>query len=169
MVYIVKSPTPFFYFSSILGIFILLATRYLITIKNVSFVALGLLIINLATLISVFRSPNPQIYDAKASSDIKSIGQIAKSCITNDNETYISTSDAWLTAYYFGRNSTLERDGDEERLATVDLFLNGYADQVKLIHLRKDLVDNKTHNALLFKALKTREYEKDLVFIFKDC
>ncbi len=171
-VYIFKAYLPYFYFVSIFSLFALLAAEWLASQKKMgSMIIAVIFLINVYGLKPLFSgTPNLFVFfEGQQDDQIQQAGETAKKCITNDNETYISTADAGRATYYFGRISTLYKDGTENRIETMRWFLAGAAPQVKMIHFRKGELSSNLEGKLRQKAKKELKYGIDIVFLYKKC
>ena len=172
-VYIVKSHVAFYYFVSILGPLFIIAADALTHFKNYVYrILLAVTVINIIGAVPLFKGVhNPFILGVagKRTDHVREVGDIAKKCLTGQDETYISSHNAWKTAYYFGKRSLLERDGDEARLATISLFLEGQADSVKLIHYNSGQVEGQIEGELAKRAAEILNFGNEKVFLFKKC
>lgn len=171
-VFILKSPTPFHYLASTLGIFLILASEGIDLIKPQlrAFVVIFIITVNFIGFHKIFTGQhNPQLFDDKSPNNAKAISTIAKKCVTLDDETYISTDDPWKTGYYFGRHSTVEKDGVEARIETIEEFLNGKLTNIVLVHIRKDLVDQSIQSSLKAKAVTFQDFNDEVVYLYKEC
>ena len=171
-VFVLKSPTPFHYFSSTYGILLLMAAigiSHMGSRIRPAVIAIVMLI-NLLGFWRVFGGiHNPQFIDSFAPNNAEGISKIAKKCVVSDNETYISSDDPWKTAYYFGRPSTVERDGTGARIATIGDFLAGRLDEVVLIHVGDNLITREEHEKLSLRAHSKFLFDRETVYIFKNC
>lgn len=171
-VFIFKSPTPFHYLASTFGIFLLLATYGLGLVgeRTRPIILILVVVFNFIGFWPIFMGRrNPQFIDSSAPNNALVISKIAKKCIISDNETYISSNDPWKTAYYFGRPSTIEKDGTGARVATISDYLDGKLNQVVLIHVGDNLITNEQHAKLTEKAFSKIHLDRESVYIFKNC
>ncbi len=169
-VYIFKSVTPFHYFVSILGPLMLLASEWISRQRSYRIIIFVILTLNLLGLVPIFAGKNnPQIVGQDSYDQLKKVGDLAKRCLGGDDETYISTADAWRSAYYFGRRSQLEQDGTEKRIETINWFLEGKAENVKLIHFKTGEIGEIEEENLKHLAFSSIQYDRDKVYIFKNC
>lgn len=171
-VFVLKSPTPFHYLSSTYGILLVMAAIGMSHVNNRTRGAVIVLVIliNFLGFWQVLAGyHNPQFIDSYAPNNSRAISTIAKRCVIFDNETYISSNDPWKTTYYFGRPSTIEKDGTGARVATIDDFLNGKLEEVVMIHVGNALISNEEHNKLAKKAHARYEFDRETVYIFKNC
>lgn len=115
--------------------------------------------------------PNPITFQnwQKETDRIKEIGQLVKPCF-KDDETYISTEDAWRTRYYFGRPMlpAVEYEMTTDELA-VEQFLRGDLPQIAIIHIHAPLVSDKLLQELQVRAKHFRQFANHRVYFFKDC
>ena len=173
VVFIGKSPQVFFYFVSILGPLFIIAADTLAIYKKYTYKILFIIaLVNIVTVVPLFRGVhNPFMLGegGKQLDHVKEAGELAKRCLAGEKETYISSFDAWKTAYYFGKRSLLERDGSEARIATIGLFLNGEAPEVKLIHYREGEVDKQIEGKLDRRAEGVILLGNEKAFLFKKC
>lgn len=171
-VYVFKAYLPYFYFVSTAALLILLAAESLVALKKIGwfifFATLLFQFVSLSPLLSGV--PNRFVFIGGQPNDqIQKVGAVAKKCITKDNETFISTTDAGRQTYYFGRISNLYRDGTAARILTIESFLGGGLLEVKLIHVREGEIPRTMSEKLRQKAIKIIKYQDDLVYLFKKC
>lgn len=170
-VFVFKSPTPFHYLASTFGMFLLLTSEVLKYFKMNGPIIIGFIIlINSVSLFEIISGThNPQLFDLKAPNNAGAISRIARACVVGDNETYISWDDPWKTAYYLGRNSTVEKDGTEARVETIREFLNGDLTNIVLVDVKNDLIDEDTHRDLKKRSTKSISFDRETVYLFKNC
>jgi hypothetical protein len=99
---------------------------------------------------------------------IKAIGELAKRCITKDDETYISTADYGRSTYYFGRPSFLYEDGAGNRIKRMEWVISG-DERIKMIHFTEDQIPVQLEEQLDAKATRKIKYGDDVALLFKDC
>ena len=173
-VFVIKSPTPFHYLASTYGIYLLTAAIGVSYIGNKirpSVISI-IILVNFLGFMPIFGGKhNPQLFGDSyiANNNMKEIAVLAKRCFTSDADTYISSDDVWKMTYYFGRQSTVERDGTEARVATIRDFLAGKLNEVILIHVGNDLISQEEHDRLTEKAQRRFVFDNESVYIFKNC
>lgn len=171
-IFVLKSPTPFHYLSSIYGVFLLAAAIGMshISAKLRPTIIALIILVNILGFWRIFEgNHNPQFIDGSVPNNATAVSKIAKKCVVSGSETYISSDDPWKTAYYFGRPSTVEKDGTEARVETIREFINGKLEEVVLIHVRNDLISKEEHDELASKANLKFEFDRETVYIFKNC
>lgn len=170
-VYITRAYIAYFYFVSIFPVLCLMAAEVAIAVKKRKLLFIGgtALAVQLWGVVPLIRGiHNPLIFSAEQQDRIRDIGKLARLCIPDDDETYISTEDT-RTNYYFGKLSKVYQDGADRRIARMRQFLEGDMDQVKLIHFRTGLLPTDLEQALKSRATHTVVYENDIALFFKDC
>lgn len=171
-VYIFRAYTPYFYFVSIFALLCILASELIARQKQTGYVILILIVIlNLNSVLSLLKGKhNPLIFGEKEQQidRAKEVGSLAKRCIVSDEETFISTYPTGKSAYYFGRQSTAYYDGSEV-IPKIEEFLEGDANNIKLIHYRKKDLDGGLEEKLKKNALNVIQYNSDVVLLFKKC
>lgn len=172
LVYIFRAYIPYYYFVSIFAPICILTSEWIASQKQLGrFILVTIFILNLFSVILLLKGEhNPLIFGQKGYQidEAKQVGILAKKCILEDDETYISTYPTGKAAYYFGRQSTAYYDGSEV-IPKMKQFLEGKADNVKLIHYRKGLVDLELEKNLQNRALKVVNYNNEVVALFKNC
>jgi len=166
-VFILRSVTPFLYFVSILGILMILSARVLSSIKYRALIVTLILIINTIPVLLILKGiHNPFLFTNLARySQIKQIGILAKKCVIDENETYVSTADAWQAMYYFGRPSLFE----EERVEVINNFATNGNELIKFIHFQRGQISEEVQSKLESSALQKTYFNDDIVLIYKNC
>lgn len=132
----------------------------------------------LVTAINLFQAqpilqgvPNPVTFRnwSKEEDRIREVGQLVKPCISDD-QSYISTEDAWRARYYFGRPmlATVEYEiiNEEEAVAQ---FLKGDLPQIEIIHIHTAQVSETLREQLKIRAVAYHEIGNNEIYFFKKC
>ena len=169
------------YSVGIYGVLCLLAAFTLSTRKPLLIlVIVFVLVVNTVGSLRLIRGQqNPTLFGSNSSqyipSQIKKIGELIINCQLQDNETYLSTGDAWQISYYFGRHSLLETDGLQNRIRLIQFFsqdkiaLEGKTDFIKAIHFKTGDLPQALEIKLRQKALSQKQFFNDTVLLYKNC
>lgn len=173
LVYVFKSYIPYFYFVSLFSSFSLVASEGIGAINSYRFrkiIFCFVLIINLVGLTPLFnKNYNTFISMGRKEDQIRKIGEFINKCGISDDETYVSTVDFGRGEYYFGRQSTIYQDGQENRIKLMVNFEKGGYENVKYIHFVKGELSKILEKKLREKSQKSVQFNNDVLLIYKRC
>ncbi|MCL5072243.1 MAG: hypothetical protein M1308_15335, partial [Actinobacteria bacterium] len=172
LINLIKLTTANFYME-FYGLIVIMGVLWLTNIGRIGMVLLSVVIIlNLYGNIAILHNDYSQATGPiiPASDKLKLVGNIAKSCLVN-NESYISTVNPWRTFYYFGRPVL---PGIEGNLWTakeaIELYARGeLRNEVFLIHFKEEEIPEELDKNLEKIAKRKYVFEKDRLLIFKEC
>lgn len=173
LVYIFKSYIPYYYFVSLFSAFAVLASEGIMVFKRNStkiVIFAIIMTLNFIGLIPFFnKNYNTFVTMGRKKDEIKKVGEIIKKCGIADDETYLSTADFGRAEYYFGRQSTIYQDGQENRIKLMmDFKKEGYGN-VKYIHFVKGELNKILEKKLREKSQQSVQFNNDVLFIYKNC